>query len=74
MLWWVVSAPDRTVIDNDDFTWWFWLVGILGAVLIVATGYWRRSVKSTVLAGLGVVVALALELAMFMAWIVTHSQ
>lgn len=74
LLWWVVSAPDRTIVYNDDFVRWAWLAGILGAALAVAVGGWRRSWKSTALASLGVGAALVLELAIFVAWIISHSQ
>ena len=74
LLWGVVSAPDRTVAYNDDFVRWAWLAGILGAVLAAAVGGWRRSWKSTALASLGVGAALVLELAIFVVWIISHSQ
>lgn len=74
LLWGVISAPDRTVVYNEDFVRWAWLAVLLGAALAAGVGVWRRSWKSTALAGLGVGAALVLELAMFLVWIISHSQ
>lgn len=74
LLWWAVSAPDRSVVHNDDFVRWAWLAGILGAVLAAVVGGAQRSWKSAARAGVGVGVALVLELVMSAAWIISHSQ
>jgi hypothetical protein len=74
LLYGFVSAPDRTVVYNDDFVRWAWLAGILAAALAAAVGVWRGSWRSAGLATLGVSAALVLELAMFVVWIISHSQ
>ena len=74
LLWWAVPAPDSTVIYNSEFERWAWLAGTLGGVFVVVAAAWHRSLKSALVASLGVVVAGAVELAMFVAWIVSHSQ
>ena len=39
LLWGVVSAPDRTVVYDEDFVRWAWLAVLLGAALAAGSGF-----------------------------------
>lgn len=74
LLWWIVSAPDPSIVHNDDFVQWAWAAGLLAVALVMVIGVRRRRWRSAVLASLGVGAALLVELTTVVVWIVGHSQ
>lgn len=72
--WWLVDTPNRSGWYNKDFEQWVWAAGPLVIAVALVLGIKRGSVRVAALTGSGAAAALMVELAVFVAWALIHSE